>query len=96
MENGTLFVSFRRTRSKTPGFLDDYANTILALISLYEATLEKDYLNKALQLTEKTADNFFDRENGGFPLWCRCGTIDFEAERNLRRGHALGQLCYGI
>lgn len=69
MENGTLFVSFRHTRSKTPGFLDDYANTILALISLYEATLEKDYLNKALRLTEKTADHFYDGENGGFFLY---------------------------
>lgn len=71
MENDTLFVSFKNARSKTHGFLDDYANLILALISLYEASLEQDYLKKALGLTEKVVCNFYDEENGGFFL---CGS----------------------
>ncbi len=61
-----LYASITSGRRGTKGFLDDYAFLILALIELYEATFEDKYLERALQLTNKTIADFFDQQNGGF------------------------------
>ena len=66
-----LFVSYRSGIVKGEGLLDDYAYFIYSLITLYETTGEKDYLNKAQRFTDKALENFFDEENGGFYLWGR-------------------------
>lgn len=68
-ENNTLFVSFREGKRGGIGFLDDYANEILALLHLYEATFNTDYLEKAKMFCEKAMDHFYDKENGGFFLY---------------------------
>ena len=68
-EKDTLFVSFRNGKRSEKGFLDDYANEILALIHLYEASFHKDYLEKAKQFCEKAVENFYDKEKGGFFLY---------------------------
>ena len=68
-ENGTLFVSFRDGRRGVRGFLDDYAACIFAQLALYEATLERDYLDRAKRLCETVLSSFQDRENGGFYLY---------------------------
>ena len=68
-EDNTLFVSFRNGKRSEKGFLDDYANEILALIHLYEASFHKDYLEKAKQFCEKAMENFYDKEHGGFFLY---------------------------
>lgn len=43
-----------------PGYLDDYAFTIDALYSLYQATFEHKWLDVALKLTDYAIANFFD------------------------------------
>ena len=68
-EKDALFVSFREGKRSEKGFLDDYANGIFALIHLYKATFNKDYLEKAKRFCEKTIDSFYDKENGGFFLY---------------------------
>lgn len=68
-ENGTLFVSWREGKHSEKGFLDDYANEIFALLALYHATLEKNYLNKATQFLKKAVSEFYDEANGGFYLY---------------------------
>ncbi len=68
-ENGTLFVSYREGKRSEKGFLDDYANEIFALISLYEATLEPVYLETAGQFCEKVVSDFGDEEQGGYFLY---------------------------
>ncbi|MHC1723698.1 MAG: thioredoxin domain-containing protein [Aminipila sp.] len=68
-ENNTLYVSFRDGIRSNKGFLDDYAFYIFALIQLYEATLDKNYLNKAENLCHKTIDEFYDKEHDGFYLY---------------------------
>jgi len=47
-------------------FLDDYAFTIEAFISLYEATFEKKWLDKAINLTDYVLDNFYDDNAAAF------------------------------
>ena len=68
-DRNTVFVSFREGKRSEKGFLDDYANEVLALIHLYEATFHKDYLEKAKQFCEKALENFYDKEQGGFFLY---------------------------
>lgn len=67
-EGDTLFVSWREGQCSGKGFLDDYANEIFALLSLYDATLETQYLERAAVLCDKTVANFHDETKGGFFL----------------------------
>ena len=67
--NNTLFVSFRNGNKSGKGFIDDYAFYVFALINMYEATLEKSNLEKAVVFTKKAIENFYDKENGGFYLY---------------------------
>lgn len=57
---------FYRTIDKTPALIDDYAYMISALISAYEVTADKKYLEKALKLTDLSIENLWDHKNGGF------------------------------
>ena len=65
-ENSEVFTSFREGKRTNTGFLDDYAFYIYALLRLYYATLETDYLNQAKSFLQKAVEDFFDHENGGF------------------------------
>lgn len=68
-DNDTLYVSFRKDKHGKKGFLDDYANEIFALLALYEATFDNEYLNKALIFCSKVVAEFYDEANGGFFLY---------------------------
>ena len=65
----TLYVSFRETLGTTKGFLEEYAQYVFALIHLYTASLEIDYLTEAQRFLNKTMQEFFDKEKGGFFLY---------------------------
>lgn len=65
----TLYVSYRKGQCSGNGFLDDYANEIFALLSLYEATLDDMQLEKAKKFCQKAVIEFWDEENGGFFLY---------------------------
>lgn len=62
----TLFSSFRDGKRGAPGFLDDYAFEIFALLALYEATYQASYLERAQRLCDRVFDDFADAEHGGF------------------------------
>lgn len=68
-ETDVLYVSYREGQRSSKGFLDDYANEIFALLALYEATLDSDYLEQARQFCEKAISDFYDEEQGGFFLY---------------------------
>lgn len=68
-EKDTLYVSYREGRRGEKGFLDEYANEIFALIALYEATFETEYLQKAQRICDKVLSDFYDKEQGGFFLY---------------------------
>lgn len=73
--------SLYRTTSDIPALLDDYAHMISALISLYEVTAERDYLEKAVEIIDLAFENLWDEKNGGFfdspepVLWIRQKSI---------------------
>lgn len=68
-EEDTLHVSYRKDHCSGKGFLDDYANEVFALLALYEATLDSDYLEKARLFCNKAISDFYDEEHGGFFLY---------------------------
>ncbi|NLP58489.1 thioredoxin domain-containing protein [Lutibacter sp. B1] len=65
-ENENLNHSYKNGKSTINGYLEDYATVIDAYISLYEATLNENWLNTAKQLTDYTFDHFFDIEKSMF------------------------------
>lgn len=67
--NGTrLYTSWRDGKRPENSFLDDYAYYIVALIELYNSTLDSSYLEKAEKICEEVVRCFLDNENGGFYL----------------------------
>lgn len=68
-DSDELFVSFRGGKVSKNGYLDDYAFYIMALIHVYEATLENGYLDRAIALTKKAIEYFYDTKKGGFYLY---------------------------
>ena len=63
-----LFASWREGKRSEKGFLDDYAFYIAAMMELYHATLNKEYLEKAERFCQEAAGRFADDINGGFYL----------------------------
>jgi uncharacterized protein YyaL (SSP411 family) len=63
---GILQRSYRQGPSGIPGFLDDYAFVVQAMLDLYEAQFELRDLEQAVGLAERLIEQFEDREHGGF------------------------------
>jgi uncharacterized protein YyaL (SSP411 family) len=62
----TLFRNYREGRSEIEGFADDYAFTIQALLDLYEASFDVEWLKFAAELQETQDRLFFDEARGGY------------------------------
>ncbi len=62
--NGRLYRNYKEGKTSIPGFLDDYAYFIQALIALYEATFDKSWLDMAAGYLEVVDAQFLDRSNG--------------------------------
>jgi hypothetical protein len=65
-DDGGIYRNYKNGEANISGFLDDYALLIDALISLYEATFNEDYLSSAKALTNYVLDHFMDQESGMF------------------------------
>ena len=61
-----LWRSYRDGRAHTLGFLDDYAHVLDGYVSLYEATFDAVWLERATRLADRMVEEFSDREAGGF------------------------------
>jgi uncharacterized protein YyaL (SSP411 family) len=66
--NGLLYVSYREGKPAHFGILDDYAFYAMALLSLYDATFDIDYIKRASFLADKMMELFWDQKYGGFFL----------------------------
>jgi uncharacterized protein YyaL (SSP411 family) len=65
-KEGRLLRVHKNDVSKLNGYLDDYAYFIDALLDIYEATSQSEYLDHARRLTTVLIDQFWDEEKGGF------------------------------
>jgi uncharacterized protein len=61
-----LYRNYREGRSAIEAFADDYAFLIQALLDLYEASFDVEWLKFATQLQETQDRLFFDEKNGGY------------------------------
>jgi len=64
--SGGLFHNYKNGEASINGFLEDYAFFIQALIELYQATFNEDWLLKANDLMKYVLSNFFDEADGFF------------------------------
>ncbi|HWP80738.1 MAG TPA: thioredoxin domain-containing protein [Candidatus Acidoferrum sp.] len=65
-DGDTLYSGVTDGKRGAPGFLDDYAYFIFALICMHQATGDGRFLARAEALTEKVTAEYFDKEAGGF------------------------------
>jgi len=61
-----LYRSYTEGKAVTHAFLDDYAFTIQAFISLYQATFDEKWLVESQHLTTYVIDHFYDSSSGMF------------------------------
>jgi uncharacterized protein YyaL (SSP411 family) len=59
---GGLFRNYKGGKASIPGFLDDYAFFIDALIALYQSDFDETWLQEAKRLTDFVLQNFSDPE----------------------------------
>jgi uncharacterized protein YyaL (SSP411 family) len=65
-EDGGLNHNYKNGKSNINGYLEDYSALIDAFISLYEVTLDEQWLMTSRRLSEYTFDHFYDTESGMF------------------------------
>ncbi|UCH95238.1 MAG: thioredoxin domain-containing protein, partial [Candidatus Aminicenantes bacterium] len=65
-DNGRLNRNYKDGKSSINAFLDDYAFTIQAFISLYQATFDEKWLFTAEKLLKYTLDHFYDKKSRMF------------------------------
>lgn len=61
-----LLVRYREGESSGNGFLDDYAYFVLALLSLYDATYDVEYLEASVFYCRRMIRLFYDLRDEGF------------------------------
>lgn len=65
-EDGGLYRNYKNEKASIIGFLDDYAFTVEALITLYEYDFDEKWLNEAKGLVDYVVDNFNDTNSPMF------------------------------
>ncbi|MBA1340840.1 MAG: hypothetical protein C5S40_01750 [ANME-2 cluster archaeon] len=66
VKNGRLCRRYRDREAMIPGTLEDYAFFIAALLDLYEASFNPEWLREAFWLNDAMIELFRDDANGGF------------------------------
>lgn len=70
-ENGEMKLRWREGETAHAGQLDDYAFYAFALLELYKSTYEIEYLQQAVNISERILSDFWDQEQGGFFLYSK-------------------------
>ena len=65
-EDGGLYRNFKNGKSNIEAYLEDYATVIDAYISLYEVTLDENWLKASKQLADYCFDHFYDESSKMF------------------------------
>ena len=66
MRDGELLRTYRQGESRLPGFLDDYAFAVVALVELYEATFDVRWIEAADDVARRMIARLWDEEDGAF------------------------------
>jgi len=74
-DNNKLKRNYKNNITNIDGFLDDYAFTIDAFITLYQNSFETKYLTKALDLSSYVIEHFYDKNSGMFYYTSDVGSI---------------------
>lgn len=61
-DNGGLYRNYKNGKASIPGFLDDYAFFIEALIALYQSDFDERWLQEAKRLTDYVLLHFHDEK----------------------------------
>ena len=64
--NSKIFHNWKKGKASVDGFLEDYALTIQAFISLFSVTGDEEWLIIAQKLTDYSFTRFYDEESGLF------------------------------
>ena len=65
-ETGRLLHTWRNGVAKISGFLDDYANLLVAFVDLYEAAYDQKWLDRAAEIAEQMIAHFHAPDGGFF------------------------------
>jgi len=65
-DDGRLWHTWRHGVARGEAFLDDYASLIRAYVSLYEASFDERWIDRAVELAEIMHARFADAEQGGY------------------------------
>lgn len=65
-KDNSLFHSYKNGKSTINAYLEDYASSIDAFISLYQNTFDQQWLDIAERLTTYTFKHFFDKQSNLF------------------------------
>jgi len=65
-EEGQLSRSSLSGQASIPALQEDYAYLAEALLQIYDATQDRQWLNHATTLSDTMIESFWDKENGGF------------------------------
>jgi uncharacterized protein YyaL (SSP411 family) len=65
-QDGLLLHVYKDGKARLLGYLDDYAFLAVGLLDLYEVTLERADLARAIELAKIMAREFWDDKDGGF------------------------------
>ncbi len=69
--DGLLSRSSLAGQASVVALQEDYAYLAEALLQIYDATLDKHWLDKASNLANEMIERFWDEENGGFFMGCQ-------------------------
>ena len=67
-KDGKLYRIYKDGQSSIAGCLEDYAYFFEALITLYETSLQSEWVSKARQVADAMIKEFWDKDEGGFFL----------------------------
>jgi uncharacterized protein len=84
---GNLFRTYKNGKASINGYLEDYVHVIDAFITLYEATLDENWLQNAKQMTDYCFDFFYNEKTQFFSFTSKNDsaliTPHFEVEDNV-------------
>ncbi len=65
-KDGSIFRNYKNGKATINGFLDDYAFTIQALVSMYQVTFDEKWLKTARLMSDYVIKHFFDANTQTF------------------------------